>query len=151
MTSIHLITEIDAPIEVVFDISRNIDIHQVSASQTNERAIAGVTTGLINLNETVTWRAKHFGLYLKHESKITAMDFHTYFVDEMVKGCFSTFRHEHIFNIQNNKTIMTDQLRYETPYGICGRWFDRNFLKSYLTAFLETRNNTIKNLAEKQQ
>jgi hypothetical protein len=64
MTTIHLTTKINAPLKTVFDVSRNIDIHQQSASKSNEVAIAGVTSGLINLDETVTWRGKHFGVYL---------------------------------------------------------------------------------------
>ena len=35
MTQIEIITEINAPHETVFDISRDIDIHQKSASPTN--------------------------------------------------------------------------------------------------------------------
>jgi hypothetical protein len=60
MTTIHLTTKIQAPIQTVFDVSRNIDTHQQSASKSDEVAIAGVTSRLINLNETVTWRGKHF-------------------------------------------------------------------------------------------
>ena len=74
MTTINLTTIVKAPIQKVFDINRNIDIHQNSASGTNEKAIAGVTSGLINLNETVTWRGKHFGFYLTHKSRMTAMN-----------------------------------------------------------------------------
>jgi len=81
MTTINLTTKIKAPIQTVFDASRNIDIHQLSASKSNEKAIAGVTFGLIYLNETVTWRAKHFGFYLTHKSRITAMTLYEYFID----------------------------------------------------------------------
>ena len=81
MTTINLTTKIKAPKQIVFDASRNIDIHQKSASKTSEKAIAGITSGLINLNETVTWRGKHSGFYLTHKSRITAMTFNYYFVD----------------------------------------------------------------------
>jgi len=124
MTTIHLTTIIQASIQTVFDASRNIDIHQQSASKTNEVAIAGVTSGLINLNETVTWRGKHFGFYLTHKSRITAMIFYDYFVDEMVEGKFKTFKHEHFFEEKNGVTIMTDKLQYETPFSIYGKLFD---------------------------
>lgn len=61
MTTINLTTKIKATKKIVFDASRNIDIHQLYASKTSEVAIDGITSGLINLNETVTWRGKHFG------------------------------------------------------------------------------------------
>lgn len=129
-------------------MSRNIDVHQNAASQTNEKAIAGVTSGLININETVTWSGKHFGLYLTHTSKITEMDLHDYFVDEMIKGKFKSFRHEHSFIEKNDKTVMTDILYYETPFGIFGKLFDKLLLKKHLTNFLISRNEVLKKLAE---
>jgi ligand-binding SRPBCC domain-containing protein len=106
MTTINITTKVKAPIQIVFDINRNIDIHQNSASCTNEKAIAGVTSGLINLNETVTWRGKHFGFYLTHKSRMTAMNFYDYFVDEMEEGKFKSFKHEHFFEEQNGVTTM---------------------------------------------
>jgi len=148
MTTIHLITKINAPIKNVFDVSRNIDIHQQSAAPSKEKAIDGVTSGLISLNETVTWRGKHFGFYLTHKSRITAMNLHDYFVDEMEKGKFKSFKHEHFFKEINGVTIMTDQLQYETPFGIIGKLFDTLFLKNHLIYFLLERNKTLKKIAE---
>nr|WP_315202241.1 SRPBCC family protein [uncultured Flavobacterium sp.] len=148
MTTINLTTKIKAPKQTVFDASRNIDVHQKSASKTNEKAIAGTTSGLINLNETVTWRGKHFGFYLTHKSRMTAMDFYDYFVDEMEEGKFKTFKHEHFFEEINGVTIMTDKLQYETPFSIFGKLFDVLFLKRHLTQFLLKRNKTLKNISE---
>jgi len=148
MTTIKLITKIKASQQTVFDVSRNIDIHQKSASKSKEKAIAGVTTGLINLNETVTWRGKHFGFYLTHKSRITAMIFYNYFTDEMEEGKFKSFKHEHFFEENNGITIMTDKLQYETPFGIFGKLFDFFLLKNHLTNFLLHRNNILKEIAE---
>jgi ligand-binding SRPBCC domain-containing protein len=150
MTTINLTTIINAPKQIVFDLSRNIDIHQNSASQTNEIAIAGVTTGLININETVTWRGKHFGFYLTHKSRITAMNFYDYFVDEMEEGKFKSFKHEHFFTEKDSKTVMIDNLNYETPFGLIGSIFDNILLKKHLTNFIIQRNKVLKNLAENQ-
>ena len=149
MTTIHLTTKIKSSIQTVFDASRNIDVHQQSASKSNESATAGVTSGLIDLNETVTWRGKHFGFYLTHKSKITAMNFYDYFVDEMEEGKFKTFRHEHFFEEKSGVTTMTDKLQYETPFGILGKCFDSLFLKKHLIKFLLERNKILKEIAEK--
>ena len=123
-------------------------MHQNSASKTNEKAIAGVISGLINFNETVTWRGKHFGFYLKHKSRMTAMDFYDYFVDEMEEGKFKSFKHEHSFVEKDGKTVMIDNLNYETPFGIIGRIFDKFILKNHLTNFIIERNRMLKELAE---
>lgn len=151
MTTIHLTTKINAPKRIIFDVSRNIDIHQQSAAPSKEKAIDGFTSGLINLNETVTWRGRHFGFYLTHKSRITAMTFYDYFVDEMEEGKFKSFRHEHFFKEINGVTIMTDELRYETPFGIIGKLFDALFLKNHLIHFLMERNKTLKKIAENLQ
>jgi len=149
MTTIYLTTKIKASKQIVFDASRNIDIHQQSASPSKEKAIAGVTSSLINLNETVTWRGKHFGLYLTHKSRITAMNFYDYFVDEMEEGKFKSFKHEHFFEEENNHTIMKDRLQYETPFGIFGKLFDILLLQKHLTNFLLERNKVLKAVSEK--
>lgn len=150
MTTINLITKINAPKQIVFDLSRNIDIHQNSTSQTNEKAIDGVTSGLINYNETVTWRGKHFGFYLTHKSRMTAMDFYDYFADEMEEGIFKSFKHEHSFVEKDGKTVMIDNINYETPFGVFGRLFDKMILKKHLTNFVIQRNKVLKELAENQ-
>ncbi|MFH6996096.1 cell division protein [Flavobacterium sp. FlaQc-48] len=149
MTTINLTTKIKAPKQIVFDASRNIDLHLQSASKSNEKAITGITSGLINLNETVTWRGKHFGFYLTHKSRITAMNFYDYFVDEMERGKFKSFKHEHFFEEQNGITIMKDKMQYETPFGILGKMFDILFLEKHLIYFLLERNKVLKEVSEK--
>ncbi len=149
MTTINIITKVNAPIQKVFDVNRDIDIHQNSASGTNEVAIAGITSGLINFNETVTWRGKHFGFYLTHKSRMTAMNFYDYFVDEMEEGKFKSFRHEHFFEEKDGVTTMTDKLCYQTPFWIFGQLFDYLFLKRHLTNFLLERNRVLKEISEK--
>ena len=125
-------------------------MHQNSASQTNEKAIDGVTSGLINYNETVTWRGRHFGFYLTHKSRMTAMDLYDYFVDEMEEGKFKSFKHEHSFVEKDGKTVMIDNINYETPFGIFGKLFDKMILKKHLTDFIIERNKVLKFLAESQ-
>jgi ligand-binding SRPBCC domain-containing protein len=149
MTTIKLTTEIKAPIQLVFDLHRNIDIHQQSTSKSKETAIAGITSGLISRGETVTWRGKHFGIYLTHKSLIPEMESPHYFIDEMVEGRFKKFKHTHTFAKKNGTTIMTDRIEYETPFGLAGKLFDFMILKNYLTYFITERNNFIKNIAEK--
>ncbi len=150
MTEINLTTKINATKQTVFDASKNIDIHQKSASSSKEKAITGITSGLINLNETVTWRGKHFGFYLTHKSRITAMNLYDYFVDEMEEGKFKSFKHEHFFEEENGITIMKDKLQYETPFGIFGKLFDFLFLEKHLTSFLLERNKVLKEVSEMQ-
>ena len=149
MTSIQLTTIIHAPIKKVFDLSRDIDTHLLSTGDTQEKAIDGRTSGCIELGETVRWRGKHFGLFLEHESIITALDPPNYFVDEMKDGHFKWLKHEHFFKSKDTKTIMIDYFTYQTLYGVFGWLFDRLILKKHMTTFLKKRNHYLKLIAEK--
>ena len=148
MATIQLTTTIKAPIERCFNLSRSIDLHMESTGKTGERAIAGRTSGLIEHNETVTWRAKHLGVWQQLTSKITEYEYPVYFVDEMVSGAFKSFRHEHHFMADKDATIMKDMFVFESPFGLLGKWFNQLFLKKYLTGFLAGRNLVIKEYAE---
>ena len=148
MPVIRLETRIAAPKARVFDLSRSIDLHKISTEHTNEEAVAGVTAGLIGEHESVTWRARHFGIYQTLTSKITAFQRPEYFVDEMVQGIFKRFKHEHIFKEESGKTLMIDVFDYESPLGILGKIADWLFLQRYMEGLLEKRNETIKAFAE---
>jgi ligand-binding SRPBCC domain-containing protein len=148
MPRIELNTEINAPINVVFDLSRSIDFHIKSTEQTGEKAVAGKTSGLIALNESVTWRAKHFGIQQNLTSKITVMKRPDIFVDEMTKGAFKSFCHQHLFLEENNKTLLIDIFEFETPLGFLGKMANRLFLKSYMERLLVERNELLKKVAE---
>jgi ligand-binding SRPBCC domain-containing protein len=148
MTAIFLQTIIHAPINICFDLSRSIDLHQESTRETNEKAIAGRTSGLIEKNEFVTWEATHFKVRQTMTVKITEMTGPFYFQDQMIKGPFRSMKHDHFFSEAGGKTIMTDRFYYEVPYGFAGRLFDRLFLKKHMTRFLDQRNAMIKTMAE---
>ncbi len=148
MPKIEIKTEINSTIDICFDLSRSIDLHKISTAKTNEEAIAGKTSGLINLHEFVTWQATHFGFRQKLTSKITAFERPNYFVDEMVNGAFKSFRHEHIFEQLNDKVIMKDVFEFHSPFGVIGQLFNKLILTNYLKQLLIDRNKVIKDFAE---
>lgn len=148
MPIIKLRTEIKADIELVFDLTRSIDLHKISAAHTKETAIGGRTSGLLEPGETVTWRAKHLGIYQKLTSRVTGFERPVYFADEMVKGAFNKFKHEHFFSTVKGGTLMIDIFDYQSPLGILGKLANHLFLKRYMTKFLSSRNEGLKHYAE---
>ncbi|MDI9309164.1 MAG: SRPBCC family protein [Limnohabitans sp.] len=150
MGTIKLKTIINSEIQLVFNASRNLDFHKESLACTNEKIIAGRQNGLIEEGETVTWRGKHFGLYLNHKSLITQMNKYESFTDEMVEGHFKHFIHHHQFIEKENSTLMIDTIHYSVPYGIIGKLFDYLVLKRYLRKLIEERNTYLKQHIEKQ-
>ena len=151
MPTIHLTTFIAAPADRVFDLCRSIELHRKSMAHTGEEAVAGTTNGLIGLEETVTWKAKHLLKTRILKSKIVAMVKPTSFTDEMVSGDFKSLRHEHHFKRIDNGTLLIDLFHFEAPYGSLGRLANKLFLTRYLRKLLETRNQVIKEYAETEK
>lgn len=117
-------------------------------AHTNEEAIAGRTSGLIELGEEVTWRGRHFGVYLLHTAQITAFDYPRHFCDEMVRGSFKSFVHDHHFEAVGAGTRMSDVLEFRSPLGVLGRAVDVLVLSGYLRRLLANRNDVIRREAE---
>lgn len=151
MPAIHITTIINAPVERCFDLARSIDLHSYTTAQTNEKAIAGTTGGLINKGETVTWQAKHFGVVQQLTSLITEMDAPFLFEDRMLKGAFKSIRHRHYFEERGGQTIMKDEFIFESPLGIIGRLFNALVLTKYMEKFLIRRNAILKQVAESEE
>ena len=147
MPTIHLTTFIAAPVQRVFDLSRNISLHKLSMEETGEMAIAGVTSGLINKDDTVTWKAKHLFKTRFFTSRIMEMKPFEKFTDKMIKGDFVSFNHEHFFKPIDNGTIVIDIINFETPYGLLGNLVNQFFLNAYLEKLIVKRNEVIKQYA----
>ncbi len=148
MSVILLHTCIEADIRKVFDLARDIGLHQKSTFRTGEKAIAGKISGRIGLGETVTWKARHLGVMQTLTTQIVAMQKPYHFTDVMLKGAFSSMKHRHLFRQEGRYTIMTDIFEFESPFGIIGKLFNAIFLKSYMKKFLLERNRLIKITAE---
>jgi len=137
-----------APIERCFDAARDLDLHLRSLAHTNERAVAGRTSGLIELGEEVTWRARHFGITQHFTSKITAFDRPRYFQDAMQRGAFKSFVHDHFFISDAGITTMTDVLAFSAPLSILGVIAEKLVLRRYLERLLTTRAAVIREAVE---
>lgn len=133
---------------MVFDLSRHIGLHKESMSKYREDAVAGTRFGLINKDETVTWKARHFFRERVLRVKITDMKRPEMYVDEQAQGDFRMMKHEHYFKPCDNGTILIDLFHFESPYGIIGRWFNQLWLTRYLKQLIEQRNHFIKQYAE---
>lgn len=148
MPKIELITEINSSIEICFNLSRSIDLHKISTSETKERAVAGKIAGLISINDYVTWEAVHFGVKQKLTSKITGYNYPHYFKDEQIQGAFKSFQHEHLFEQVGEVVMMKDVFTFSSPLGVLGKIANQLFLINYMRKFLLHRNLVIKDFAE---
>lgn len=136
-----IVTDADVSAQQLFAISLDIDAHVSSMQQSDERAIAGVTSGEIGLGETVTWRARHFGIWFTMTSKITELNQPTRFVDQQVRGPFKSFVHEHRFESAGDGCRMTDTITVGSP--VFGRLVERTILVPYLRRLITLRNTQL--------
>ncbi|ROS78776.1 SRPBCC family protein [Cellulomonas sp. PhB143] len=150
MPTIVLTTRVPAPVEACFALSLSVDAHTASMSASGERVVAGVASGEMGPGDTVTWRARHFGVPFTMTSRITEHDAPARFVDEQVSGPFRRWWHEHRFEVAAGGTLMTDVVRYASPAGALGRAVDRAVLTGYLTRLLRTRNRWLVEAAPRQ-
>jgi ligand-binding SRPBCC domain-containing protein len=148
MPKLDLETRIAAPPEVCFNLSLDVDLHMRSTSPSRERAIAGVTSGMMRLGEEVTWEARHFGIPWHMTSRIIEHERPARFIDEMQHGPFGRWRHTHLFEPAAGGTDMRDEIDFASPFGLIGRAVDRILLRSYMTKLIERRNSHLKRVAE---
>jgi len=148
MSTIHLTTFIAAPADRVFDLSRSVSLHKISMDHTGEQAVGGITSGLINKDDTVTWKGKHLFKVRFFTSKIMEMKPFEKFTDKMIKGDFIFFEHQHFFKPAQNGTIVIDIVNYQTPYSWLGELLNKFYLNSYLEKLITHRNEVIRQYAE---
>lgn len=142
---------IKAPVELCFDLARSVDIHTKTTANTKEIAVDGVTEGLLEEGDTVTWEAIHFGIKQRLKAKVTLMEKPNKFVDIMVKGAFHSFVHTHQFIEEQEGTIMMDTFQYKSPFGPIGVLADKLFLEKYMRAFIVSRAKALKKITENTQ
>ncbi|WP_166984273.1 SRPBCC family protein [Paramicrobacterium fandaimingii] len=140
-----LVTDAPVDIDALFEISLDIDAHASSMAQSGERAIAGVRSGRIGLGETVTWRARHFGIWFTMTSEIVELEHPERFVDQQARGPFRLFRHEHTFERLITGTRMTDTITLASP--IFGSLAERIVLVPYLRRLIIKRNTELVSVA----
>ena len=152
MVKLDLSTMISAPIERCFNLARSIEVHLLGTEKTGEKAIDGVTTGLIGPGEFVRWRARHLGFTQHLASRITAYTPPIYFQDTMIEGAFKFMQHDHFFAaLAPELTEMKDTFIFSAPFGVLGIVAERLVLKRYMYDLLSERNSVVKQVAESAQ
>ena len=143
MPTIHLTHFIPAPVEVLFDLARHVGVHKESMSRYKEDAVAGTRFGLLENEETVTWKGKHLYRERFIRMKVTAMKKPEMYVVEQLQGNFRSLRHEYHFKSCENGSLMINLFNYELKLGLIGTILDRLFLRRYFRNLLEERYKTI--------
>ena len=150
MPRLQFITSIAAPIERVFDLARDIDVHRRTLKDTDETATTDGQSPRLALGDTVTFYAVHFGVRQRLVAKIIEFTPPRRFVDQMLEGAFASLRHTHDFEPHPAGTLMRDTIDYVAPLGPIGRLADVLFLERYMKRLIERRNQALKEIAESE-
>ncbi|HEY2407949.1 MAG TPA: SRPBCC family protein [Polyangiaceae bacterium] len=148
MAIIRVETQIAASPELCFDLKRSVELHLVTTGDSGERAVAGVTAGLIGAGQEVTWSARHFGFRQLLTSRMSRFERPHHFRDSQVRGAFARFDHDHYFEARAGGTLMTDVFDYSAPFGLLGRLAERLLLTRYMRRLLIARGRGLKAAAE---
>lgn len=148
MPKIRMETRVETPLQRCFDLARNIGLHLEAARDSGEKVIAGKTSGLLALDDEVTFEAKHFGIKWRMTSKITRFEPPHRFDDRMLEGPFGAWNHTHRFVEDDGATLMIEEVDFRSPFGPVGALVDRIFLGGYMTRFLEHWAGQLKAAAE---
>ena len=146
MTRIVIETVIRAPVELCFDLARDVAVHAKSAAFSGERLVEpGRMSGLLELGDLVTFEGRHFGIRHRFTTKIIQVEPPHIFVDEMVRGAFHSLTHIHEFHSHQSGTLMRDTLEWQAPLG----WLaDALFLKRHMRWFVHTKQHHLKAIIE---
>jgi len=146
---VEVVTLIDAPAALVFDLELDVDVHAASLAGSGERATTSSGRRTLGLGDEVTFRARHLGLPWHLTSRVTAHERPHRFVDEQVRGPFRVLHHEHLFTgLGPDRTRMTDRLDVTAPAGVLGAVVARAVLRPYLRGLLRRRAAHVKRTAE---
>lgn len=151
MVTLKQVTVIRAPIERCFDLACSVEAHLAGNIHWGEAAVAedGIASGLVGLGQRVTWRAKHFAIWQRLTTEITAMDRPVYFQDTMIQGPFHSMQHDHVFRtMSSGMTEMEDLFRFAAPLPVLGRLAETLVLRRYMRSLLRERNAVLKKIAE---
>lgn len=136
--------------ERAFHASLNVDFHVESFAGTGEQIVGGVTGGEMRHGDTVTWRARHFGIWWRMTSEISELDAPHMFVDRQVKGPFKRFLHRHCFTPVTGGTRLVDEVTFEAPFGPLGLLVERLVLRRHIEALIDVRNQHLAAYLERQ-
>ena len=151
MSKIHITSFINAPVERVFNLSRNLAMSKLSFKGRKEQILSSSAANMVTAGETITLRAKHLGKTREITARIIDLKLPEGYTEEQIKGDLKSFRHEYHFKEVDNGTIMIDMVEFEGPRDLLGSIASKFFLKSYIEAIVKKKNELIRQYAESEK
>lgn len=139
---------INCPVEKVFEFHTDTNNLKKITPENIEVNILKIELPL-QLNSEILLKIKQFG-FISTEWNIRLTDFKPFSIitDTQIKGPFKNWIHSHCFEERDGKTLMTDRINYELPFGSIGRIADKLFAAKMIDKQFEFRHKKTKNILE---
>lgn len=144
-------TDLDADVATALGVNLDLDVEVAAFRRHAVHPVVGpglVAGGHIGGGERVRWSARLFGILpVRHTSAVTVLEEgrdRARFVDDMVAGAFTAYRHEHtLFRLADGRTRQVDEMSWTSPLGPLGTLADALLLRRVMTGLLRDRNREI--------
>ncbi|MDJ0840368.1 MAG: hypothetical protein QNK37_27910 [Acidobacteriota bacterium] len=143
MTRIVVFTKVEAPIERVFDLSRNVGLHFYS--QHMEENLPRKNRHMMELGGRIKLKGKRM---VTLESQVIEYDRPHYLRDSQVRGAFKQFDHDQYFSQEPDGVMVKDVVEYTAPLGILGKAVDRLYYERHMELLMQRRGAVLKRVAE---
>ncbi len=146
MPVLHFTNFVEAPIDVVFGLSRSVSIFKIAFQQNKVWPVAGITFGLIKEGEMITWKLNFLFKTRIFTIKITEMRLNDRFEEKIINNDVITLKHEHFFKPTQNGTIVIDRIDYQLKNGFLGMLMNK-FVVSFFEKNISRRIEVINQYA----
>ena len=140
----------DIPVSLIqaWDFFSVIDnLAKITPEHMNFNILSRSDAGEMYPGMIVTYKiSPALNITIKWTTEITQIKEHNYFIDNIIKGPFKIWHHEHHFKQIENGTEIKDVLYYDIPFGFIGRILHKIFIKKRVEEIFNYREEKIKEL-----
>ena len=148
MADLEVTTTLPCGIERAYDLLTSVSTHERAMERYGETVVHAPPDDTLVEGDRITRRTSHFGMSLTRTTAIVAATPPLSFREEQVDGPFASFSHVHEFErIDDDHTLVDDQIDYELPWGPLGTLLDRVYVEGYLRRVVRERNRKLERLA----
>ena len=134
---------IDLPIEEVFNYFSNpSNLQKITPKYLNFK-IKNNPPFIMKKGQLFEYRLRVRGIPITWISLISSYDPPYSFIDEQIKGPYSSWHHTHLFKEENGGTVIIDEVKYTLPLGLIGKIVNLIWVKKDLDKIFQYRQKII--------
>ena len=138
-----IIQFINLPIEEVFHYFSNpSNLQKITPKYLNFK-IKNQPPFKMNKGQLFEYQLVVRGIPINWTSLISSYDPPYSFIDEQIKGPYSSWHHTHTFKEENGGTAIIDEVKYTLPLGFIGKIINSIWVKKDLDAIFKYRQKII--------